>query len=81
MTIRISLLSAALALGTFAALPALAQSMTSPSPVPSATTESTVKSPAGDKAAPDKKTHEQVAQHPGAATKGDITLKPDTTGK
>jgi hypothetical protein len=77
MTIRISLLSAALALGTVAALPALAQSMTQPSPQALTTTEHKTT----DKAAQDKKTHEQVAQHPAAATKGDITLKPDPTGK
>ena len=89
MTTRISLLSAALALGTFAALPALAQTMTPASPAPSAQsgTPSNVKLPANDehkskgKAAKEKTSHEQVAQRPGAATKTDSTVKPDTSSK
>jgi hypothetical protein len=84
MTTRISLLSAALAIGTVAALPALAQTMTAPAP--SASIESTAKTPANehkaaDKAAQDKKAHEQVAQHPGAAAKSDGAPKPDSTSK
>ena len=91
MTTRISLRSAALALGMFAALPALAQTqtMTPASPAPSAQsgTPSNVKLPANDehkskgKAAKEKTSHEQVAQRPGAATKTDSTVKPDTSSK
>ena len=93
MTTRISFLSAALAIGTFAALPALAQTMTPASPAPSASIESGVRADTGktgaqstvklqneerkDKAAQDKKAHEQVAQHPGAAVKTDGTVKSD----
>jgi hypothetical protein len=96
MTTRISLLSAALAIGTLAALPALAQTMTPASPAPSVSVESGVhadtaksgvqtdaktQSPtqhkAKDKAALEKKRHEQVAQHPGAAAKTDGTVKSD----
>ena len=89
MTTRISLLSTALALGTFAALPALAQTMTPASPAPSTQsgTPGTVKPQANDehkskdKTAKEKTYREQVAQHPGAATKTDSAVKPDTSSK
>lgn len=86
MTTRISLLSAALALGTIAALPALAQTMTPASPAPSAAvgsgTQGNVKLQANDEhkskdQAQTKQTHEQVAKNPGAAAKIDGTAKSD----
>ena len=94
MTTKISLLSAALAIGSFAALPALAQSMTSPAPAASVEggvkTDAKVQSPAEvkakTKAAQNTKLHQQVAQHPSAAAKAGGTVKsdaatPDTSSK
>jgi len=82
MTRRTSLLSAVLAIGTLAALPALAEG-TASSPVPPAPTETSVKTPATqastdahadiktgthkEKVTKSKKSHEQVANKPGTA--------------
>jgi hypothetical protein len=97
MTSKFSILPAAFAIVSFAALPALAQSATPASPAtPAPTVSGAVESgvhadakshgiderKAKDKAAQNKKkTHEQLAAHPGVSGKADSAVKADTMSK